>query len=312
MLNYQDFVSSASAFVSNVLQEKIRTTRILIAGNGSIGNPIAMMLARSGAECITNADPEKIEVSNLARQEYSFHQVGKNKAETTTLNILAINPNATQTTQSIPSGITYDNVEDLVHHSDIIIDGIDIRSSEMTWELHKNAALLRKPIIVGFDLAGTAMIKIYRYDLQQLNPLNNEISENTIQEFIRIKKKYLEGKISENQYIDYVYEVLTGPINPFLVPVEQFTEIINRKNEDTGTAQIGTTARLVSVLVVEAIKQILAGNPVRGEISIDLPSMIRKNNLTIFTKLKLMLDTLAIINKRGKKVRSMLADINNL
>src|SRR5690606_1323924 len=108
--------------------------------------------------------------------------------------ILAINPNATQTTQSIPSGITYDNVEDLVHHSDIIIDGIDIRNSEMTWELHKNAALLRKPIIVGFDLAGTAMIKIYRYDLQQLNPLNNEISENTIQEFIRIKKKYLEGK----------------------------------------------------------------------------------------------------------------------
>jgi len=86
-LNYQEFVSSASAFVPHELQEKIRKARILIAGNGSIGNPIAMMLARSGAECITNAEPEKIEVSNLARQEYFLNQVVKNKAEMTTLNI---------------------------------------------------------------------------------------------------------------------------------------------------------------------------------------------------------------------------------
>ncbi len=312
MLNYQEFVSSASAFVSHDLQEKIRTTRILIAGNGSIGNPIATMLARSGAEYITNADPEVIEVRNLARQEYFSNQVGKNKAEMTKLNILAINPNATQAVKSISQGITYDNVLELVEGSDIIIDGIDIRSSEMTWELHKNAAKFKKPVIVGYDLAGTAMIKIYRYDLKQMSPLDDEISETAIKEFVKIKTKYHEGKISESQYLDYVYEVLTGPINPFLVPVEQFKEIINRKAEDTGTAQIGTTARLVSVLVVEAIKQILAGEPVKGVFSIDVPTIVRKNNPTIFAKIKLMLETLAIVNKRGKKVRSMLTNIDSL
>lgn len=312
MLNYQEFVSSASAFVSSDLQEKIRTARILVAGNGSIGNPIAMMLARSGAECITNADPEVIEISNLARQEYFSSQVNKNKAEMTTWNILAINPNAAQTVKSISHGITYDNVIELVKESDIIIDGIDIRSSEMTWELHKNAAKFKRPVIVGYDLAGTAMVKIYRYDLKQMSPYNNEINETTIREFVKIKTKYHEGKISESLYLDYVYEVLTGPINPFLVPVEQFMEIINRKTEDTGTAQVGTTARLVSVIVVEVIKQILACKPVKGVISIDLPTVVRKRNPGIFAKTKLMMDTLVIVNKRGRSVRKMLADIDSL
>jgi molybdopterin/thiamine biosynthesis adenylyltransferase len=311
-LNYQEFVSSASAFVSSDLQEKIRTARILVAGNGSIGNPIAMMLARSGAECITNADPEVIEISNLARQEYFSSQVNKNKAEMTTWNILAINPNAAQTVKSISQGITYDNVIELVKESDIIIDGIDIRSSEMTWELHKNAAKFKRPVIVGYDLAGTAMVKIYRYDLKQMSPYNNEINETTIREFVKIKTKYHEGKISESLYLDYVYEVLTGPINPFLVPVEQFMEIINRKTEDTGTAQVGTTARLVSVIVVEVIKQILACKPVKGVISIDLPTVVRKRNPRIFAKTKLMMDTLVIVNKRGRSVRKMLADIDSL
>jgi len=311
-LNYQEFVSSASAFVSSDLQEKIRTARILVAGNGSIGNPIAMMLARSGAECITNADPEVIEISNLARQEYFSSQVNKNKAEMTTWNILAINPNAAQTVKSISHGITYDNVIELVKESDIIIDGIDIRSSEMTWELHKNAAKFKRPVIVGYDLAGTAMVKIYRYDLKQMSPYNNEINETTIREFVKIKTKYHEGKISESLYLDYVYEVLTGPINPFLVPVEQFMEIINRKTEDTGTAQVGTTARLVSVIVVEVIKQILACKPVKGVISIDLPTVVRKRNPRIFAKTKLMMDTLVIVNKRGRSVRKMLADIDSL
>jgi len=312
LLNYQEFVSSASAFVSSDLQEKIRTARILVAGNGSIGNPIAMMLARSGAECITNADPEVIEISNLARQEYFSSQVNKNKAEMTTWNILAINPNAAQTVKSISHGITYDNVIELVKESDIIIDGIDIRSSEMTWELHKNAAKFKRPVIVGYDLAGTAMVKIYRYDLKQMSPYNNEINETTIREFVKIKTKYHEGKISESLYLDYVYEVLTGPINPFLVPVEQFMEIINRKTEDTGTAQVGTTARLVSVIVVEVIKQILACKPVKGVISIDLPTVVRKRNPRIFAKTKLMMDTLVIVNKRGRSVRKMLADIDSL
>jgi len=312
MFKYLEFVSSSTAFVPEDLQKKIRISKFLIAGTGSIGNPIAMMLARSGAENITNADPENIEISNLARQEFSYFQVGNNKAEMTTQNIIAINPDAANNTKSVPEGITQANVEGLVNHADIIIDGIDIRSSEFSWELHKYAAMLRKPVIVGYDLAGTAMIKIYRYDIKPMKPLNNEITEEKIQQFLRIKSKFEEKEITESQFVDYVYEVLTGPINPFLVPVEQLREIINRKDGETSTAQIGTTARLISVLAVEAIKQILAGNPVKGVINADSPSLVRKNNPSVFTKIKYMLGALSVIRKRGKKVRDMLSTLGSL
>ncbi|HNY71898.1 MAG TPA: ThiF family adenylyltransferase, partial [Syntrophorhabdus sp.] len=214
---YHEFVSSASAFITGELQEKIRVTKFLIAGNGSIGNPTAMALARSGAENITCADPETIETSNLARQEFFFNQVGRNKADITRQNILAINPNATYSVKSVSEGITYDNVGRLVSEADIIIDGIDICSSEIAWELHKTASMLRRPVIVGYDLAGTAMLMIIRYDLETLKPLNGDISEETIQEFSKVKAKYHEGKITESQYLDYVYQVLTGPINPLLL-----------------------------------------------------------------------------------------------
>lgn len=306
---YRDFVSSAGVYVSAELQEKIKNTVFLIAGNGSIGNPIAMMLARSGAENIINADPEEIEVSNLARQEFFFDQVGKNKAEMTTKNIQAINPNANKTFKSIPEGITQENVEGLVSEADIIVDGIDIRSSDMTWVLHKYASIQKKPVIVGYDLAGTALLTIFRYDQKSMEPLRGGISEGTIAEFQRIKKAFHKGNISEAQFLNYVYEVLTGPINPFLVPIEQFKEIISRKETETSTSQIGTTARLISVLTVEAIKVMLSGEIVREVILVDTPCVVRKHNPNHFTKFKYMFKALLAIRKRGSGVKEMVTTL---
>jgi len=311
-LDYSDFVSSASSFITHSLQEKLRVSTILIAGNGSIGNPIAMMLARSGAEHIINADPENVEISNLARQEYFFTQVGKNKAEMTSENILAINPNAKSTIISVPEGIAHNNVEELVKISDIVVDGIDIRASDLAWQLHNFASKMKKPVIVGYDLAGTAMLTIYRYDKKSMKPLNGDIPETAINEFIKIKSKYFAGKITEGQYLDYVYDVLTGPINPFLVPIEQFKEIINRNSDDKTTGQIGTTARLISVLVVEAIKQILSGADVKDVISIDAPSQVRLYNPSIFLKLKFMLWAIKIVKQRRKKAYEISTIINSL
>ena len=120
---YRDFVSSAGIYVSTVLQEKIKNTGFLIAGNGSIGNPIAMMLARSGAENIIIADPESIETSNLARQSYIRPS---RKTRLKWLEKHSFNNPAQFDDKSVPIGITNENVESLVSEADIIVDGIDI------------------------------------------------------------------------------------------------------------------------------------------------------------------------------------------
>ncbi|NMC09035.1 hypothetical protein GYA44_01755 [Candidatus Microgenomates bacterium] len=302
---YKVFTASASKFVEQGVQEKFRRSNVLVGGAGSIGNPIAMMAVRSGAENITIADPDVVEDSNLARQEYLKDQVGKNKAEMTVENMSKINPYAKDKLKSIPEGITKENVEELVKNSDIIIDGIDIRAADMSWELHKYACQYKKPVIVGYDMAGTAMVAVYRYDKDVEKVLNGEISEETIEEFKKVKSAYKEGRIKESEFLNYVYDTLTGPINPLKVPVEQFKELISRDSNDTRTYQDGTTSRLLSALTIETMRKIYAGEEVKKIITLDLPSSVRRFNPTIFTKVGLMLKALNVVNKRGAEVKDM-------
>lgn len=307
---YAQFIQSAAEFVPVELQEKLRNTKLLIAGCGSIGNPIAMLAARTGMENITVADPDVVEVSNLPRQEYVYNQVGVNKAEKTVKNILNINPYIKKTVRSIPEGITEENVEDLVINSDIIIDGIDIRSSDMMYLLHYYAAKYKKTVITGYDLDGTAMLAVYRYDKEDLKPLEGDITPETIELFKTVKQAYKNGKISEGEFLDFINHTLSGAINPFAVPIEQFEQLINKDKNTTRTPQLGTTSRLVSALAIETIKNMLKGEDIKKVITIDLNSSIRKFKSKDLRKFGLMLKTLKVVRKRGKEVDDMIANIS--
>lgn len=306
---YTELTASAEKFVSPEVQEAFRTKRILIAGAGSVGNPIAMMALRSGAEAITVADPDTVEVSNLARQEYQWHQTGKNKAQMTALNMRMVNAGASKTIESIKEGITPENVAELVNDSEIVIDAIDIQALDMIWELHKNAAKARKPVLVGYDLAGTAMVAVYRYDQKEMEPLNGELGEATIEEFKRVREAYRAGSIQKGDFLDYIYDVFTGPINPLDVPVEQFEELINREEGDTRTYQVGTTSRILSALTIETIRRIHEGVDVKDTVVVDLPSEVRRKNPSLLTKGVLMLKALSVLKKRGERVKTTLSNL---
>lgn len=307
---YAELTASAEKFISPEVQEAFRQARILIAGAGSVGNPIAMMAIRSGAEAITVADPDIIEVSNLPRQEYSWWQTGRNKAQMTALNMRLINPYASKTIESVRDGITAENVTRLVEDARIIVDAIDIRALDMIYLLHKNAAIARKPVIVGYDLAGTAMVAVYRYDKKKMEPLNGELNESTIEEFKKVRKAYMSGSILEGDFLDYIYNVFTGPINPFDVPVEQLEELINRKEGDTRTYQIGTTSRILSALTIETIRRIHEGIDVKNRVVVDLPSEVRKRNPSILTMGIMMLKAYIALKIREEKVKTTLTNLN--
>ncbi|MEI7579139.1 MAG: ThiF family adenylyltransferase [bacterium] len=308
---YRQLTISAEQFVPPELQEKLRTANILIAGAGSIGNPIAMTAIRSGAENITVADPDSVEESNLARQEYQFYQTGKNKAQMTALNMRLVNPHASKTITSEKEGITLENAEEYVRKADVVIDAVDIRALDVIWELHKQAAEQKKPVVVGYDLAGTAMLAVYRYDKEDMKPLAGDLTEEKIAEFRHVKELHQQGSIDEASFLDYVYESFTGPINPLDVPVEQFQEIIDRKEGDTRTYQIGTTSRALSALAVETVRRILNGEEVKKVIAVDLPTEVRKQNPNVIRKLSLMFRALGSIQARGKRVHQTLDILNN-
>lgn len=304
---YAQLTASSSKFISPETQERFREAHILIAGVGSVGNPIAMMCARSGAENIKVLDPDVVAFDNLSRQQYTANQVGKNKAEMTKENLENINPYIN--VESINCGLTSGNVRELLANSNIVVDGIDIRALDMVYELHKWAAILKKPVLVGYDLAGTAMVAVYRYDKEDIEPLKGELTQGKIDEFKIIQNAYKEEKISDAEFLSYVYDAFTGPINPLKVPVEQLKELIERDPNDGRTYQLGTTATVLSALMVESMRRIVSGEDIKDIIMVDIPSEVRRSNPNVVSKIPLLLRTLSVINKRSEGVKDLIKNL---
>ncbi len=304
---YTQLTASSKKFIDPEIQEKFRNTNILVAGVGSVGNPIAMMAVRSGAEHITVLDPDIVAVDNLSRQQYTADQVGKNKAEMTSQNLKKINPFVN--VKSFNCGLTSQNARELVAKSDIVIDGVDVRALDMVYELHKWAAIEKKPVLVGYDLAGSAMVAVYRYDKENIQPLRGELTQEKIDEFNGIHDAYKDGRISNGEFLNYVYDVFTGPINPLKVPVEQLNELIERDPNDGRTYQLGTTATVLSALTIESMRRIVAGEDIKDVIMVDIPGEVRRSNPNVLSKIPLLLRTLSVVKERGRSVKEIIKKI---
>ena len=106
-------------------QEKIKHFRVLLGGAG-IGSIIAECALRMGFETITIIDGDKVEKSNLNRQNYRLEDVGNYKAESLAKRLLSINPQAKITV--INKFVDHDNVEELIKGHDVAINALDFKS----------------------------------------------------------------------------------------------------------------------------------------------------------------------------------------
>ncbi len=112
-------------YLSNEEQEIIKQTNILFGGAG-IGSIIAESALRMGFESITIVDGDKVEESNLNRQNYNFSDIGTYKAEALAKRLLAINPDAK--IKYLNTYIDHNNVEQIIEGHDIAINALDFKS----------------------------------------------------------------------------------------------------------------------------------------------------------------------------------------
>lgn len=110
--------------------EKIKNTKILIAGSGGLGSNAAMMLVRCGFEQLTLIDYDDIEPSNLNRQYFFSDQVGQAKVIALQENLLRINPNLKLTI--IKDKLNIDNVNTFIENQDIILEAFDDVNAKKT------------------------------------------------------------------------------------------------------------------------------------------------------------------------------------
>lgn len=74
------------------IQKKIRKAKVAVAGLGGLGSHIAFALARMGVGHLHLIDFDKVELTNLNRQQYFLDQIGMYKTEALKQNLLKINP----------------------------------------------------------------------------------------------------------------------------------------------------------------------------------------------------------------------------
>lgn len=103
-------------------QQQIKEFPILLGGSG-IGSVIAEAALRMGFENITLIDGDKVELSNLNRQNYTENDIGKDKAESIYQRLKSINSNAN--IQCHNCFLTEDNVSSFLKGHKAAINALD-------------------------------------------------------------------------------------------------------------------------------------------------------------------------------------------
>ena len=110
------------------LQKKFFSSAIAVCGLGGLGSNIAVSLARAGIGKLILIDFDRVDITNIHRQQYSINQIGSYKTEALEENLLKIAPYIE--IRSVTKKITEDNCAELLKDADIVIEAFDDAESK--------------------------------------------------------------------------------------------------------------------------------------------------------------------------------------
>ena len=105
------------------LQNKISSTTVGICGLGGLGSNIAIALARAGIGKLILIDFDRVDITNLHRQQYKASQVGMYKTEAIRENLKEINPYLETEIHTVC--VKEENAKELLKECDIICEAFD-------------------------------------------------------------------------------------------------------------------------------------------------------------------------------------------
>ncbi|MGI6545436.1 MAG: thiamine biosynthesis protein ThiF [Fastidiosipilaceae bacterium] len=110
------------------LQIKITGATVAICGLGGLGSNIALSLARAGIGKMILIDFDKVNITNLHRQQYTARQIGMYKTDALKENLLEIAPYLHIETQILR--IIESNAAELLKDADIVCEAFDIAETK--------------------------------------------------------------------------------------------------------------------------------------------------------------------------------------
>jgi len=110
------------------IAEKLAQSVVGIAGLGGLGSNVAIAVARAGIGKLIIADFDKVEESNLNRQQYFIDQVGKSKVDCMIENLWRINPRVQVEGHEVT--LTAENIPQFFGRADVIAECFDGASAK--------------------------------------------------------------------------------------------------------------------------------------------------------------------------------------
>ena len=107
----------------HALHGRFSSATVAVCGLGGLGSNIAVALARAGVGKLLLLDFDRVDITNLHRQQYKASQIGRYKTEALAENLREIAPYTE--IQPVTAKITEENLAALLQGADIVCEALD-------------------------------------------------------------------------------------------------------------------------------------------------------------------------------------------
>jgi len=261
---YATLVERNRGVIGESSQQRLRTTRFVVAGCGSTGGACVMPLVRSGAERFVLLDPGHYELNNLNRQDAVLADIGTNKASATRDRILAVNPFAEIGVHE--DGVAAATIAGRLRPGDVVVDAVDVTTGDgvrAKVALHEASCQLRLKVLTAYDIAATQFVELFDY---------------------KQVRQPLRGRVSQPFTSDRVLRAL---VPPRALPREIFAELRARRSDPTrGFPQLAMTSTLFGAIAVAHLLRAIDGEQVARRVRIDLYDKTRPRGARLLERLR--------------------------
>lgn len=227
-------------YISPDEQELIRKKPILLAGSG-IGSNIAECALRFGFENITIVDGDKVEVSNLNRQNYTNNDVTNFKADSIQKRLLEINPEAQIKCRN--EFISDSNVAEIVEGHQIAINALDF-TTDIPLKFDKHCREKGISVLHPYNLGWGGVVTVITADTLGLDSLTKGQDMN------------------ELVFVDYVANYLRFWEKPYEW-LEKIIEDYKNESEVLPPPQLPIASWIVAGICTHIMFNIATGKPVK-------------------------------------------------
>lgn len=151
--------------IDGAIRKRLSAFTIGIAGCGGLGSNCAVALARVGIGKLVLADYDVVERSNLNRQYFFLHQIGKPKTEALAENIRLIDPGVITRTHQIM--LTPLNIPAIFAGCDVVVEAFDKADQKQMLLEVMAEHMPHLPLVSGIGMAGwgnSNTISVQQYD----------------------------------------------------------------------------------------------------------------------------------------------------